>query len=74
MAAACLHPSKKDKTMIKFLYQDGTHCYRALHTVHAVYRTDADVLTARTTKPDNTGLYEFEIAGFEVLESGMRYA
>lgn len=59
--------------MIKFLYPDGTHCYRALHTVHAVYRTDADVLTARTTKPDNAGLYEFEIAGFEVLESGVRY-
>lgn len=59
--------------MIKFFYPDGTHCYRALHTVHAVFRSDSDVLMARTTKPNATALYEFEITGFEVLESGERY-
>ena len=26
--------------MIKFYYPNGTHCYRALHTFHAVYVAD----------------------------------
>lgn len=26
--------------MIKYIYPDGSHCYRALHTTHAVYRDD----------------------------------
>lgn len=73
MAAACPPRFNKDSPMIKFYYPDGSYCYRALHTVHAVYRADDGVLTGRTTKPDNTGLYEFEIAGFEVIESGVRH-
>ena len=60
--------------MIKYYYPDGTHCYRALHTTHAVFRNDEGKLIARAKKPDDSALYEFEIAGFELLETGVRYA
>lgn len=59
--------------MIKYIYPDGSHCYRALHTTHAVFVNDAGKLIARTMKPDNSALYEFEIIGFELLEPGIRY-
>lgn len=58
--------------MIKYLYPDGTHCYRALHTTHAVFRDEDNRLIARAAKADGT-LYEFEIAGFELLEAGRLY-
>ena len=57
--------------MIKFYYPDGTHCYRALHTVHAVYHADDGTLTARAEKADRTDMYEFEITGFELVEAGV---
>lgn len=60
--------------MIRYIYPDGSHCYRALHTTHAVFRNDAGKLIARAEKGDGSGLYEFEIAGFELLETGRRYA
>ncbi|MEC9264632.1 MAG: hypothetical protein RLW87_22205 [Alphaproteobacteria bacterium] len=59
--------------MIKYLYPDGTHCYRALHTAHAVFYAEDGTLTARAQKPDGSGLYEFEITGFELLQPGVRY-
>lgn len=59
--------------MIKYYYPDGTHCYRALHTTHAVYQSDDGKLMARTMRPDNSALYEFEITGFELLNTGERY-
>jgi hypothetical protein len=58
--------------MIKYTYPDGSHCYRALHTTHAVFRDDAGKLIARAQKADGT-LYEFEIASFELLKPGVRY-
>lgn len=58
--------------MIKYYYPDGDHCYRALHTTHAVYHTAEGKLMARAMKPDNSELYEFEIAGFELVEAGVR--
>lgn len=58
--------------MIKYIYLDGTHCYRALHTTHAVFRDDDGKLIARAQKIDGS-LYEFEIAGFELLEPGVVY-
>ncbi len=58
--------------MIKYIYPDGRHCYRALHTSHAVFRNDDGQLIARAAKPDGT-LYEFEIKGFELLETGKTY-
>lgn len=59
--------------MVKFYYPDGTHCYRALHTFHAVYTADDGRLIARTTKPNTFDqLYEFEIAAFELVEAGVR--
>ena len=60
--------------MIKYIYPDGTHCYRALHTVHAVYTNDAGKLVSRAEKGDQSGMYEFEIAGFEVLQPGVVYS
>jgi hypothetical protein len=45
--------------MIKYYYPDGSHCYRALHTTHAVYTDDSE-------------LYEFEILGFELVPTGVR--
>ena len=59
--------------MLKFLYPDGTHCYRALHTVHAVFRNDAGKLIARAEKGDLSGMYEFEITGFELLAPSVVY-
>ena len=58
--------------MIKYIYPDGTHCYRALHSTHAVFRNDDGKLIARAARPDGD-LYEFEIAGFELLKSGVVY-
>lgn len=60
--------------MIKYIYPDGTHCYRALHTVHAVFRNDEGKLISRAEKGDLSGMYEFEIAGFEILEAGVTYS
>jgi hypothetical protein len=60
--------------MIKYLYPDGTPCYRALHTAHAVLYAQDGTLTAGAQKPDCTGLYEFESVGFELLQPGIRYA
>lgn len=59
--------------MIKFYYPDGSHCFRALHTAHAVFRSDDGRLMARTTRPDNSELYEFEITGFELVVPGVRH-
>ena len=59
--------------MIKYIYPDGTHCYRALHTTHAVFRDDQDRLIARAEKADGA-LYEFEIAAFVLLEPGVVYS
>ena len=60
--------------MIKYIYPDGSHCYRALHTAHAVFRDDEGKLIARAEKPDRSGMYEFEITGFELLELGRVYS
>ncbi|GGX41656.1 hypothetical protein GCM10007385_06520 [Tateyamaria omphalii] len=57
--------------MIKYYYPDGTHCYRALHTAHAVYTNDAGKLIARAEKPDRSDMYEFEITGFELVPTGV---
>lgn len=59
--------------MIKYYYPDGSHCYRALHTTRAVYTAEDGKLMARTTRPDESELYEFEITGFELLEPGVLY-
>ena len=59
--------------MIKYIYPDGSHCYRALHTAHAVYRNDDGKLIARAEMADQTGMYEFEIKGFELLQAGVIY-
>lgn len=59
--------------MIKYIYPDGTHCYRALHSTHAVFRNDAGKLIARAEKADRSGMYEFEIKGFEILAPGTFY-
>ena len=59
--------------MIKFIYPDGTHCYRALHTVHAIFRNDSGQLIARAEKADQSGMYEFEIKAFETLAPGTIY-
>ena len=56
--------------MIKFNYPDGDWCYRAMHTAHAVFHDKDGKLIARTQKPDGTGLYEFEIPGFELVGTG----
>ncbi len=58
--------------MIKHIYPDGSHCYRALHSSHAVFRDADGKLIARAAKVDGT-FYEFEIAGFELLEPGFVY-
>ena len=58
--------------MIKYIYPDGTYCFRALHTTHAVFRNDEGKLIARAAKATGE-LYEFEIAGFELLETGKVY-
>lgn len=58
--------------MIKFIHPNDSYCFRALHSVHAVFYDDTGVLTARTDRPDGS-FYEFEIKGFEVLEAGRVY-
>jgi len=58
--------------MIKFYYPDGTHCYRALHTTHAVFRDEDGRLMARAERPDRNGFYEFEITGFELVATSIR--
>lgn len=58
--------------MIKYCYPDGSHCYRALHTTHAVFRGADGRLIARAMRPDNSELYEFEITAFELVAPGMR--
>ena len=50
--------------MIKYIYPDDTICYRALHTVQAVYRDEDDKLVSRVLTPEGT-LKTFEIKGFE---------
>lgn len=60
--------------MIKYYYPDGTYCFRALHTTRAVYVNDEGKLIARTIRPDESELYEFEIVGFELLETGKCYS
>ena len=59
--------------MLKYIYPDGTHCYRAIHTAHAIYRDEDGKLIARAEKADQSGMYEFEISGFEILEPGKVY-
>ncbi len=59
--------------MLKYIYPDGSHCYRAIHTAHAVFRSEEGKLIARAEKSDQSGMYEFEIIGFEVLEPGVVY-
>ena len=59
--------------MIKYYYPNGDHCYRALHTAHAVFHNDEGKLIARAMRPDNSELYEFEITAFELIETGKRY-
>jgi len=57
--------------MIKYLYPNGDHCYRALHTAHAVFHDEEGRLIARAQTPDGTGLYEFEITSFELIGPGV---
>ncbi len=59
--------------MIKYLYPDGSHCFRAMHTAHAVFYNDQGTLIARAQKSDGEGLYEFEIIGFELVGPGFTY-
>ena len=59
--------------MIKYLYPDGSHCYRALHTTHAVFHNEDGKLIARAERPDRNGFYEFEITGFELLQPAVTY-
>jgi hypothetical protein len=64
----------EDMTVIKYIYPDGTHCYRALHTTQAVYRSEDGKLIARAIRAGSADPYEFEIVGFELLEAGIRYS
>lgn len=57
--------------MIRFNYPDGDHCFRALHTVHAVYHDADGKLIARAEKADQSGMYEFEITSFELVPAGV---
>jgi hypothetical protein len=65
------HFSRKESPVIKYYYPDGTHCYRALHTVHAVFRNDEGRLMARAETPGRDDMYEFEITGFELVGPGV---
>ncbi|WP_425039908.1 hypothetical protein [Primorskyibacter sp. S187A] len=58
--------------MIKYIYPDGSHCYRALHSTHAVFRNDDGKLMARAAKASGE-YYEFEIKAFEILQPGVIY-
>ena len=58
--------------MIKYIYPDDTYCYRALHTVQAVYRDEDGKLVSRVTTPEGP-LKTFEIKSFQMLEPGGVY-
>ena len=58
--------------MMKYIYPDGEVCYRALHTVQAVYRDEENKLVSRVLTPEGD-LKVFEITGFEVLQPGVVY-
>ena len=58
--------------MIRFIYPDDSFCFRVLHSVHAVFYSDAGTLIARVKKADEI-YYEFEIKAFELLEPGRLY-
>jgi len=58
--------------MIKYIYPDDTYCYRALHTVQAVYHDDEGRLVSRALTPEGTPK-TFEIKGFEILQPGEFY-
>ncbi len=60
--------------MLKYDYPDGSHCCRAIHTSHAGFTSEAGKLIARAEKRDRSGMYEFEITGFESLQPGMIYS
>ncbi len=55
--------------MVKFNYPDGDWCYRAIHTVHAVFHKDGKLI-ARAERGDRNGCYEFEIESFELKGPG----
>lgn len=57
--------------MIRFNYPDGDHCYRALHTVHAIFNAPDGKLIARAERPDQSEMYEFEITSFELVQTGV---
>lgn len=57
--------------MIRFNYPDGDHCFRALHTVHAIFHDPEGRLIARAEKPDRSDMYEFEITSFELVPAGV---
>lgn len=57
--------------MIRFNYPDGDHCFRALHTVHAVFHNPDGKLIARAEKADQSAMYEFEITSFELVTPGV---
>ena len=56
--------------MVKFYYPDGDWCFRAIHTVHAVFHNSDGKLIARAERPDRNSMYEFEITGFELVGPG----
>lgn len=56
--------------MITYCDPDGDWCYRALHTAHAVFHDADGKLIARAQSADGEALYEFEIAGFELIGPG----
>jgi hypothetical protein len=58
--------------VIKFIDPDDSFCFRALHTVYAVFYDDDGRLTARVTKKDGS-LYAFEIKSFHLPEAGRVY-
>ena len=47
--------------MLKYLYPDGTRCYRAIHTAHAVFRDADGKSIARAETANQSGMYEFEL-------------
>jgi hypothetical protein len=59
--------------MLKYTYPDGSHCYRTIHTAHAVYTNSEGKLVARAEESDQSGMYEFEIKGFEIFQPGTFY-
>lgn len=59
--------------MLQYTHSHGSHCHRAIHTAHAEIRNDEGKLIARAEKSDQSGMYEFEIKGFEILQPGVTY-